>query len=237
MDGEYDRPSVPGKNLTLSLDIDLQILGERLLKNKIGSIVAIEPETGEILCLVSSPNYDPHLMIGRQRGKNHLMLQRDKMKPLLNRALMGVYPPGSTFKTAQGLTFLQEGIITEQSPTFPCSRGFHYGRLTVGCHSHGAPLPLIPAIATSCNSYFCWGLFRMFGDRKYGSPQNAITVWKDHMVSQGFGYKLGVDLPGEKRGLIPNAQFYDKAYRGHWNGLTVISISIGQGEILSTLFR
>ncbi len=234
MDGAYDRPSVPGKNLTLSLDIDLQILGERLLKNKIGSIVAIEPETGEILCLVSSPNYDPHLMIGRQRGKNHLMLQRDKMKPLLNRALMGVYPPGSTFKTAQGLTFLQEGIVTEQSPAFPCSHGFHYGRLTVGCHSHGAPIPLIPAIATSCNSYFCWGLFRMFGDRKYGSPQNAITVWKDHMVSQGFGYKLGVDLPGEKRGLIPNAQFYDKAYRGHWSGLTVISISIGQGEILTT---
>lgn len=234
MDGEYDRPSVPGKNLTLSLDIDLQMLGERLLKNKIGSIVAIEPETGEILCLVSSPNYDPHLMIGRQRGKNHLMLQRDKMKPLLNRALMGVYPPGSTFKTAQGLTFLQEGIVTEQGPSFPCSRGFHYGRLTVGCHAHGAPIPLIPAIATSCNSYFCWGLFRMFGDRKYGSPQNAITVWKDHMVSQGFGYKLGVDLPGEKRGLIPNAQFYDKAYRGHWNGLTVISISIGQGEILAT---
>ena len=234
MDGEYDRPSVPGKNLTLSLDIDLQMLGERLLKNKIGSIVAIEPETGEILCLVSSPNYDPHLMIGRQRGKNHLALQRDMTKPLLNRALMGVYPPGSTFKTAQGLTFLQEGIITEQSPAFPCSHGFHYGRLTVGCHAHGSPLPLIPAIATSCNSYFCWGLFRMFGDRKYGSPQNAITVWKDHMVSQGFGYKLGVDLPGEKRGLIPNAQFYDKAYRGHWNGLTVISISIGQGEILST---
>lgn len=119
MDGEYDRPSVPGKNLTLSLDIDLQMLGERLLKNKIGSIVAIEPETGEILCLVSSPNYDPHLMIGRQRGKNHLALQRDMTKPLLNRALMGVYPPGSTFKTAQGLTFLQEGIITEQSPGIP----------------------------------------------------------------------------------------------------------------------
>lgn len=234
MDGEYDKPSIPGKNLTLSLDIDLQMLGERLLKNKIGSIVAIEPESGEILCLVSSPNYDPHLMIGRQRGKNHLILQRDKKKPLLNRALMGVYPPGSTFKTAQGLTFLQEGIVSTQSPLFPCSHGFHYGRLTVGCHAHGSPLPLIPSIATSCNSYFCWGLFRLFGDRKYGSPQNAITVWKDHMVSQGFGYKLGVDLPGEKRGLIPNAQFYDKAYKGHWNGLTVISIAIGQGEILTT---
>ena len=228
-----DRPSVPGKNLKLGLDIDLQMLGERLMKNKIGAIVAIEPETGEILCLVSAPNFDPHLMIGRQRGKNHNMLQKDKQKPLLNRAIMGVYPPGSTFKTAQALTFLQEGII-QPSTSFPCSHGFIYGGLRVGCHGHGSPLPLIPAIATSCNAYFCWGLYRMFGDKKYGSPQNALTVWKDHMVSQGFGYKLGTDLPGEKRGFIPNAGVYDKAYRGSWNGLTVISISIGQGEVLST---
>lgn len=234
MDGKYDKRPVPGKNLKLGIDIDLQMLGERLLKNKIGSIVAIEPETGEILCMVSSPDFDPRLMIGRQRGKNHLMLQRDPMKPLLNRSIMGVYPPGSTFKTAQALTFLQEGIIQTNTPAFPCAHGFNYGSLHVGCHAHGSPLPLIPAIATSCNSYFCWGLFRMFGDRKYGSSQNAITVWKDHMVSQGFGYKLRVDLPGEKRGLIPNAQFYDKAYRGRWNGLTVISIAIGQGEILAT---
>jgi len=233
MDGKLDRPSIPGKNLKLGLDIDLQMLGERLMKNKIGAIVAIEPETGEILCLVSAPNFDPHLMIGRQRGKNHNMLQKDKQKPLLNRAIMGVYPPGSTFKTAQALTFLQEGII-QPSTSFPCSHGFIYGGLRVGCHGHGSPLPLIPAIATSCNAYFCWGLYRMFGDKKYGSPQNALTVWKDHMVSQGFGYKLGTDLPGEKRGFIPNAGVYDKAYRGSWNGLTVISISIGQGEVLST---
>ena len=125
------------------------------MKNKIGAIVAIEPETGEILCLVSAPNFDPHLMIGRQRGKNHNMLQRDKQKPLLNRAIMGVYPPGSTFKTAQALTFLQEGII-QPSTSFPCSHGFIYGGLRVGCHGHGSPLPLIPAIATSCNAYFCW---------------------------------------------------------------------------------
>lgn len=234
MDGKLDERPVPGKNLTLSLDIDLQLLGERLMKDKIGSIVAIEPETGEILCMVSSPTFDPHLMIGRQRGKNHLMLQRDMQKPLLNRALMGAYPPGSTFKAAQALTFLQEDIIQETSPAYPCYHGFVYGNLKVGCHSHGSPLPLVPALATSCNSYFCWGLFRMFGDRKYGSPQKAITVWKDHMVSQGFGYRLGVDLPSEGRGLIPNAQFYDKAYRGRWNGLTVISIAIGQGEILAT---
>lgn len=233
MDGKLDRPSVPGKNLTLGLDIELQMLGERLMKDKIGAIVAIEPETGEILCLVSAPNFDPHLMIGRQRGKNHNMLQRDKRKPLLNRATMGVYPPGSTFKTAQALTFLQEGVI-QRSTSFPCVHGFVYGGLRVGCHGHAAPLPLIPAIATSCNAYFCWGLYRMFGDRKYGSPQNAITAWKDHIVSQGFGYRLGADLSGESPGFIPNAGFYDKAYRGSWNGLTVISIAIGQGEVLST---
>mgnify|MGYP000183471414 CR=1 FL=1 len=234
MDGQLDRSSVPGKNLTLGIDIDLQMLGERLLQHKIGAIVAIEPATGEILCMVSSPTFDPHLMIGRQRGKNHRLLQMDKRKPLLNRAIMGAYPPGSTFKTAQALTFLQEEIIHEDYPTFPCAHGFNHKGLHVGCHGHGSPLSLIPAIATSCNSYFCWGLYRMFGDKKYGSPQNAITVWKDHMVSQGFGYRLGTDLPGEQRGLIPNAKFYDKPYRGSWNGLTVISISIGQGEILAT---
>ena len=234
MDGKLDRPSVPGKNLTLGIDIDLQMLGERLMQNKIGAIVAIEPATGEILCMVSSPSFDPHLMIGRQRGKNHRILQKDKRKPLLNRAIMGAYPPGSTFKTAQALTFLQEDIIRPESPTFPCAHGFNYGSLHVGCHGHGSPLPLVPAIATSCNSYFCWGLFRMIGDRKYGSPQKALTVWKDYMVSQGFGYKLDTDLPGEIRGFIPNAGTYDKAYRGSWNGLTIISISIGQGEILTT---
>ncbi|MGN0049273.1 MAG: penicillin-binding protein 2 [Bacteroides sp.] len=234
MDGRLDRPSIPGKNLTLGIDIDLQMLGERLLQHKIGAIVAIEPATGEILCMVSSPSFDPHLMIGRQRGKNHRMLQLDKQKPLLNRAIMGVYPPGSTFKTAQALTMLQEGIIQATTPAFPCAHGFNYRSLRVGCHGHASPLPLIPAIATSCNSYFCWGLFRMFSDKKYGSPQNAITVWKDHMVSQGFGYKLGTDLPSEQRGFIPNSKTYDRAYRGSWNGLTVISISIGQGEILAT---
>lgn len=233
MDGKLDRPSVPGKNLKLGIDIDLQMLGERLMQNKIGAIVAIEPKTGEILCMVSSPNFDPHMMIGRQRGKNHLLLEKDRQKPLLNRAIMGTYPPGSTFKTTQGLIFLQEGIIQEET-SFPCSHGFIYRGLKVGCHGHASPLPLIPAIATSCNAYFCWGLYRMIGDRKYGSPQNALTVWKDYMVSQGFGYKLGVDLPGELRGFIPNAQHYDRIYRGSWNGLTIISIAIGQGEVLAT---
>lgn len=234
MDGKFDKTSVPGKNLTLSLDIELQMLGERLLEGKIGSIVAIEPSTGEVLCLVSSPTYDPRLMIGRNRGKNHLAMSRNPWKPLLNRAIMGTYPPGSTFKTTQGLTFLQEGIINAGT-TFPCSHGFSYRGLHVGCHAHPSPLPLLPSIATSCNSYFCWGLYYMIGSRqKYGSVQNAMNTWRDYMVSMGFGYKLGIDLPGEKRGMIPNAQFYDKAYRGSWNGLTVISIAIGQGEVTAT---
>lgn len=234
MNGKFDKPSVPGKNLVLSLDIDLQMLGERLLEGKIGSIVAIEPETGEVLCMVSSPSYDPHMMIGRNRGKNHNEMARDPWKPLLNRAIMGTYPPGSTFKTTQALTFLQEGIINT-GISYPCFGGFSYKGLHVGCHGHPSPLSLVPAIATSCNGYFCWGLYYMIGARqKYGTVQKAMNTWRDYMVSMGFGYTLGIDLPGEKRGMIPNANFYDKAYRGSWNGLTVISISIGQGEVTAT---
>ena len=234
MNGAFDKTPVAGKNLKLSLDIELQALGERLLEGKIGSIVAIEPSTGEVLCLVSSPSYNPHLMVGRHRGENHLKLSEDPWKPLLNRAIMGTYPPGSTFKTSQALTFLQEGIINTETQ-YPCSHGFNFRGLHVGCHAHGSPLPVIPALATSCNAYFCWGLYYMIGARsKYGSVQNAMNTWRDYMVSMGFGYTLGIDLPGEKRGMIPNAAFYDKAYRGSWNGLTIISISIGQGEVTLT---
>ena len=233
-DGAFDRMPIPGKNLTLSVDIELQKLGERLMTGKKGSIVAIEPETGEILCMVSAPSYDSRLMEGKRRGKSMIEMSRDPMRPLLNRAVLGTYPPGSTFKTSQALTFLQEGII-EENTLYPCSGGFRFGRLKVGCHPHAAPLPLKPAIATSCNGYFCWGLYYMFANRKkYPTVQDAMTRWKDYMVSMGFGYKLGVDLPSESRGLIPNAQYYDKWYRGSWNGLTVISISIGQGEVLLT---
>ena len=230
-DGKFDVAPIPGRNLTMSIDIELQALGERLMKGKLGSIVAIEPSSGEVLCMVSSPTYDPRIMTGRQRGKSQKMLADDPHKPLLNRGIMGQYPPGSTFKTSQALTFLQEGIITPAS-AYPCSHGFHFKGLKVGCHAHGSPLPLVPAIATSCNGYFCWGLYYMFGNRqKYKTVGDAMTRWKDHMVSMGFGYKLGIDLPGEKRGMIPNAPFYDKVYRNRWSGLTVISISIGQGEV------
>ena len=234
MNGALDRRPVPGKNLTLSIDYKLQALGERLLEGKIGAIVAIEPKTGEVLAMVSSPTYDPKLMVGRKRSKSHLELSRDTWKPLLNRSIMGLYPPGSTFKTSQGLTFLTEGIISPQT-TYPCYHGFVFKGLRVGCHGHASPLPLVPALSTSCNGFFCWGLYYMIGNKqKYGTVQKAMDTWRDYMVSMGFGYKLGLDLPGEKRGLIPNAKFYDKAYKGSWNGLTIISISIGQGEVLLT---
>ena len=232
--GALDKRPIPGKNLTLAIDYDLQALGERLMEGKIGSIVAIEPSTGEVLCMVSSPNYDPRIMVGRERSKNHRRLSNDPMKPLLNRSIMGQHPPGSTFKTTQGLTFLSENIISPSTP-FGCSHGFYYRGLHVGCHGHASPLSIVPALSTSCNAFFCWGLYYMIGNRsKYGSVQNAMNTWRDYMVSMGFGYKLGIDLPGEKRGLIPNAEFYDKAYRGSWNGLTIISISIGQGEVNAT---
>lgn len=229
--GKYDKKPVAGKDLTLSIDLKLQALGERMLEGKIGAIVAIEPSTGEVLSMVSSPSYDPRMMVGRLRGKNHLRLSRNVWKPLLNRAIMGQYPPGSTFKTTQALTYLSEGIIS-QGTTFPCHHGFSYRGLHVGCHGHASPLALTEALSTSCNGYFCWGLYYMIGNRrKYHTVQNAMNVWRDYMVSMGFGYKLGIDLPGEKRGLIPNADYYDRAYRGSWNGLTIISISIGQGEV------
>ena len=234
MNGKFDRRPVPGKDLTLSLDIKLQALGERLLEGKIGSIVAIEPSTGEVLCMVSSPTYDPRTVTGRKRGKMHAMLSRTPWKPLLNRSIMGMYPPGSTFKTTQGLTFLTEGIIGPGT-SFPCHHGFYCRGLHVGCHGHASPISLVPAIGTSCNGYFCWGLYYMLGNRKkYKNVQEGMNTWRDYMVSMGFGYKLGIDLSGEKRGLIPNAQYYDKAYRGSWNALTVISIAIGQGEVLLT---
>ena len=229
--GMYDSRPVAGKDLTLSLDIKLQALGERLLEGKIGSIVAIEPATGEVLCMVSSPTYDPRLMVGRQRGKNHKILAANVWKPLLNRSIMGQYPPGSTFKTSQALTYMTEGIISPGT-AFSCAHGFSFKGLHVGCHGHGSPLAIVDALSTSCNAYFCWGLYYMIGNRKkYRSAHDAMNVWRDYMVSMGFGYKLGIDLPGEKRGLIPNGDYYNNVYKGSWNGLTVISISIGQGEV------
>ena len=228
--GEYDQRPQPGRDLQLGLDADLQALGERLMEGKLGAIVAIEPKTGQVLAMVSSPTFNPSMMIGKLRGKYQRDLTLDPAKPLLNRAIMGQYPPGSTFKTSQAVTYYTEGIIND-STRYVCNHGFNFKGLHVGCHSHASPLALVPAISTSCNGYFCWGLYHMLSNRKkYKTLDDAMTVWRNYMVSMGFGYKLGIDLPGEKRGMIPNAQFYDHAFKT-WNPLSVISISIGQGEV------
>jgi penicillin-binding protein 2 len=230
--GKYDQSPVPGKDLTLSLDIDLQQYGESLMKNKLGSIVMIEPETGEVLCMVSSPTYDPAILVGRQFIKNFSELTKSPNNPLINRAVGGAYPPGSTFKPAQSLVFLQEDII-QPSTVYSCYNGFPLGGGHPYCHSHGSPISLIPALGTSCNSYFCWGLKAMLENKKYGSIHVALDRWRDLMVAQGYGYSLGVDLPSERRGMIPNSQSYNKM-SPRWNSFTVISISIGQGEIEAT---
>ena len=233
--GAHDIAPVSGHDLTLSIDIELQEYAERLMAGKRGAVVAIEPETGEILCLVSSPTYDPRLLVGRHRGENYKDLVNDPSLPLFDRALGGAYPPGSTFKPTQGLILLQEGIITTAT-TYPCHGGYVNGGLRVGCHAHGSPLPLKPALQTSCNAFFCWGFKAMIDRRgKYGNPANAFEIWKKHLVSMGYGYALGVDLPHESRGFLPNAKFYNKFYgEGHWSANTVISVAIGQGEILAT---
>jgi len=233
--GNQDIAPVSGRDLKLSLDIKLQEYAESLMVGKRGAVVAIEPKTGEILCMVSSPTYDPRLLVGRQRGENYAKLVKDQAHPLYDRSISASYPPGSTFKPTQGLILLEEGIIVPSTP-YPCYHGYINGGLRVGCHSHGSPLPLKPALQTSCNAYFCWGFKNMIDRRsKYGSPDKAFDIWKNHMVSMGYGYALGIDLPGEKRGLIPNSQFYDKYYgQGHWSANTIISVSIGQGEVLAT---
>jgi len=234
-DGARDVAPISGKDIRLSLDIKLQEYAESLMVNKIGAVVAIEPSTGEILTMVSSPTYQPSLLVGRERGKNYRGLSQDPQKPLFDRALMGAYPPGSTFKPSQGLILLEEGIVNLQT-AYPCYHGFISGGLRVGCHGHGSPIALKPALQTSCNAYFCWGFKALVDKRsKYGSSANAFEVWKNHLVSLGYGYPLGVDLPSEGRGFIPNAKFYNKVYgEGRWSANTIISVSIGQGEILAT---
>ncbi|MBQ0062803.1 MAG: penicillin-binding protein 2 [Prevotella sp.] len=232
--GAMDTPPRAGRDITLGIDAELQERAEQLMKGRRGSIIAIEPSTGEVLCMVSAPSYDPRILTTRKRGEYMKQLQKDKTRPLLNRAIMGQYPPGSTFKPSQALTFMQERILNT-STSYPCAGGFRYKRLKIGCHAHPSPLNLYNAIATSCNGYFCWGLYYMLNNRsRYSSLHEAMSTWRDYMVSMGFGYKLGIDMPGEKRGLIPNAEFYDQAYAGRWNALTILSIAIGQGEVMNT---
>lgn len=234
-EGKHDIKAQPGKDLVLSLDAELQEYAEKLMVNKRGAIVAIEPKTGEILAYVSAPTYDPNLLVGRQRAVNYKLLESSPHKIFLNRPIQSNYPPGSTFKTVQGLVFLQEGI-TNPYTAVSCYGGYYYtARHKVGCHAHASPLSLVGALANSCNAYFCYGYRTMMDSRKYGSVQTAMDTWRDYMVSFGFGYKLGVDLPYEKRGMIPNSTYYNKWYgkRG-WRGATIISNAIGQGEVLAT---
>lgn len=234
-EGVHDRAAVSGKDLTLGIDIELQAYGELLMHNKVGSIVMIEPATGEILAMISAPSYDPSLLTGKAFGSNYLQLERNPYRPLLNRAIAGTYPPASTFKITQGLVFLEEGIITPQTQ-YACYGGYPPLGGKPRCHAHASPTSVQYALTTSCNSFFCYGLNNMLSNRtKYSSVTDAFDVWRDHMVDMGFGYPLGVDLPSEKRGFIPNSKFYSNVFgTERWNAHNIISIAIGQGEILST---
>lgn len=233
-DGAHDVQSKAGQNLTLSIDIDLQMYGERLMENKVGSIVAIDPKTGEILAQVSSPTYDPAILSGRKRSENYEKLLKNPLKPLLDRPVMAYYPPGSTFKIANALIFEQEGIISENTYQ-SCYLGYHVGRFSVGCHAHYSPLNLVQSVQHSCNAYYCASFRTMMDHKKYKNISDAFEIWKNHIVSLGFGYKLGADVPNEKRGYIPNSGVYDKLYgKDRWKSLMIVSNSIGQGEILTT---
>lgn len=230
-DGRLDTAAVQGEDLISSIDMDLQEYGEFLMRNKTGSIVALEPKTGEVLSLVSSPNYDPGLLVGRVRSENFARLNADTMwLPLFNRALQASYPPGSTFKPVNGLIGLQEGVITP-STMFGCSMGY----LFVGCHSHSSPLDLKGGISNSCNSYFCQTFRRILENRNYGSVAEAYNKWRGYLTEFGFGQKLGIEFTNELPGFIPSTGYFDRYYgKNRWKALTVISMAIGQGEIGTT---
>jgi len=225
--GSRDTLAVQGADITSGIDLDLQEYGELLMKNKRGSIVAIEPKTGEVLTLVSSPNYDPGLLVGRIRSDNFANLSADTLNPLFNRALMASYPPGSTFKPINGLIALQEQVISP-STLFGCNNGY----LFVKCHSHRSPLNLEGAIMISCNSYFCQAYRRILENPRYLSVSDAFEKWKGYLDEFGFGSKLGTDFVNELPGFIPDGSYYDKYHgKNRWKALTVISMAIGQGEI------
>jgi len=230
-EGRYDTLAIQGLNLFTGLDMELQAYGEKLMQNKIGSIVAIEPATGEILSLVSSPSFDPGLLVGRRRGENFNILVNDSLKPLYNRALMATYPPGSVFKLVNALVALQENAITTNTQ-FSCSGP---SSIPIKCsHNHNTPLALVESIQHSCNPYYWETLKKILNNPKYQNTHEAYEVWFDIVKSFGLGEKFNTDLMYESSGNIPTAKYYDKVYRGRWNALTVRSLSIGQGEILTT---
>lgn len=227
--GMYDTLAKPGTAITCTIDAELQAFAEELFEGKVGSIVAIEPSTGEILLSHSSPSYDPDEMVGREVNKNFPRLNSDPRKPFFNRAVMSVYPPGSVFKIVNGLIGLEEGVLKPEYK-YPCARGYTGGR-GVACHNHTSPLNLTDAIKSSCNAYFCYVLKNVLENRKYGSVKDGFDVWEKYVRSFGFGRKLDSDFPEERNGMVPTRELYDKNYRGSWNAFTVISLSIGQGEL------
>jgi penicillin-binding protein 2 len=230
-EGRYDTMPIAGKDLVLGLDADLQAYGEALMQNRTGSIVAIEPSSGEILSLITSPSFDPNLLVGRVRGQNYKALQQDSLKPLINRAISGSYPPGSTFKMINALTALNIGAINEHTE-FTCQ-----GKLSrpIKCtHDHKSPLALLEAMENSCNPYF-WNTFRnILYSSKFKDHKEAYDYWFETMHKFGLGVAFNTDIPFELTGNIPSRAYFDKLYRGSWNALTVRSLSIGQGEILVT---
>lgn len=234
-DGKFDIKSKPGKDLQSSIDIFLQNYGESLMKNKRGSIVALEPSTGEILCLVSSPNYDPNILVGRKRSENYLILNEDTInKPLFNRASLAQYPPGSTFKLINALIGLQEKVIYSGSK-FNCDEGYVYGeeKRKMKCHPHRSPLNLIESISNSCNAYFC-NVYRAIIE-KYPNTYEGYNVWRNYVTSFGLGNWLNNDLPTGQKGFVPTPNFYDRIYgKNRWKSLTNLSLSIGQDALLTT---
>lgn len=232
--GLLDTPAVAGERLVSSLDIRIQKLGEQLMQNKVGSIIAIEPATGEILCFVSSPTYNPNLMVGRERGNNAAALYQDPYKPFFIRPIGAYYPPGSSFKPLSALIALQEGIITPQT-SYNCPGRYLANNGMPKCtHVHGF-VTLSSAIAHSCNGYFAMVFEKLMN--YYGAKRTDITFtdWRKNVNKFGFGVKLDVDMPNEGRGNVPTALHYDNVYgKGHWRSKTVLSLAIGQGELEAT---
>lgn len=229
--GKFDTESESGKFVLSSIDLDLQAYGEKLMANKIGSIVAIEPSTGEILALVSSPSYDPNQFNVRNRGKSYPFLSRDKTKPLYNRAVSAMYPPGSVFKVIQALIALEEGVISPDT-RFPCNGGFRLGSLLVRCHPHSANPDLEVSLSTSCNSYYCHTFKGIMQQEKFSTQRDAYINWVDYLYKFGLGKTLGIDVNNETPGIVKNPEYYDKLHGStKWTYSRIISLSIGQGEL------